>query len=85
LSIVKRGSGAILVTADPKSAALLASASLRAEFANSVPFFIRAWWLRDRTANNDLDYGEFNTGTSPLWSLHSDPICDAANMDFYEP
>ncbi len=55
--------------------------SRRLELADSVPFFLRAWWLRDYQENSDIVFGAFPTGTVPLWCLHSDPQCDAANID----
>jgi hypothetical protein len=53
----------------------------RAAVANTVPFFLRAWWLRDREQNAQLNFGQGTGFTLPLWSLHSDPTCDAANVD----
>lgn len=58
-----------------------ASAERRAELAGDVPFFLRAWWLRDRVEMDSINFGAFPTTTLPLWSLHSDPLCDAANLD----
>jgi hypothetical protein len=55
----------------------------RAKVAHTLPFILRAWWLRDRIGFEDLNFGEPVDATLPLWSLHSDPICDAANMDVY--
>lgn len=55
----------------------------RAELADLVPFFLRAWWLRDRAGFENLEFGLAGESTHPLWSLHSDPICDAANVDTF--
>jgi hypothetical protein len=55
----------------------------RAEVAHTVPFFLRAWWLRDRVGFEDIEFGLNGEATHPLWSLHSDPICDAANIDTF--
>ncbi len=55
----------------------------RAEFGRSVPFFLRNWWLRDRVGNEDIQFGAGGNATQPLFSLHSDPICDAANIDTF--
>ncbi len=57
------------------------SAKRRVEIADDVPFFLRAWWLRDRVENSLISFGAFPSTTLPLWSLHSDPMCDAANLD----
>jgi hypothetical protein len=53
----------------------------RVEGADALPFFLRAWWLRDRKHNDDLMYGAGNTATLPIWNAHSDPLCDSANVD----
>ncbi|MBS1955865.1 MAG: hypothetical protein JST89_16900 [Cyanobacteria bacterium SZAS-4] len=55
----------------------------RAEYGGTVPFFLRSWWLRDRVGFEDIEFGIGSTATHPLWSLHSDPICDAANIDTF--
>ncbi len=55
----------------------------RAEVAESLPFFLRNWWLRDRVGFEDVEFGSGGNATHPLWSLHSDPICDAANIDTF--
>ncbi len=55
----------------------------RAEYGRSVPFFLRSWWLRDRMGFEEIEFGEGSTATHPLWSLYSDPICDAANIDTF--
>lgn len=57
------------------------SSKRRLELADAVPFFLRAWWLRDRVENSSISFGAFPSASLPLWSLHSDPICDAANLD----
>ncbi len=53
----------------------------RAAVADQLPFFLRAWWLRDRMQNANVVFGEHNNATVPLWSLHSDPVCDSSNID----
>lgn len=55
----------------------------RAEYGRFVPFFLRNWWLRDRMGFEDIEFGAGSAGTHPLYSLHSDPICDAANVDTF--
>jgi hypothetical protein len=71
--------GGILASTHPRS-----SVRIRATVAGALPFFLRAWWLRDRLENASLVFGDDDGLTLPLWSLHSDPICDAANSDVYE-
>jgi hypothetical protein len=56
----------------------------RREIAGSLPFFMRAWWLRDRVENEDIVFGDGDGETMPLWSSHSDPMCDASNVDTME-
>ena len=53
----------------------------RAVLAGQVPFFLRVWLLRDRVENEHLVFGEHSLATLPLFSMHSDPLCDSANMD----
>jgi hypothetical protein len=62
----------------------LGSAIDREQLAAIVPFVLRAWVLRDREENSSLNFGDNSTQTLPLFSLYSDPLCDAANMDFYQ-
>jgi hypothetical protein len=54
---------------------------IRAEIADLLPFFLRAWWLRDRIENEDINFGQQSTSSLPLFALYSDPMCDAANVD----
>jgi len=61
----------------------LSSVRTRAQTASLVPFFLRAWWLRDRLSSSDLVFGDYSIATLPLFSMHSDPVCDVANMDVY--
>jgi hypothetical protein len=58
------------------------SAKDRELMARKLPFILRTWWLRDHSENSDYEYGEISGATSLLRSVHSDPICDSANMDF---
>jgi hypothetical protein len=53
----------------------------RGEVAHTLPFFLRAWWLRDRLGNEEMAFGGGNGSTLPLRSAHTDPICDVANAD----
>jgi|688.fasta_scaffold217877_2 hypothetical protein len=62
---------------------LRSDAVRRAEYANFVPFFLRNWWLRDRQGNENLQFGVSAESTQPLFALHSDPVCDAANIDVF--
>lgn len=49
--------------------------------AAAVPFLLRAWWLRDFEESSDIDWHESGYVTGPIWSLHSDPLCDASAID----
>lgn len=60
-----------------------ADCNRRAAHASGLPFFLRSWWLRDRVENSDIEFGGGSSATHPLWSLHSDPVCDAANIDTF--
>jgi hypothetical protein len=63
-----------------------ASALGRYEMAQALPFMLRAWWLRDMEEYADVTLdGEVPLTLTPLWSLHSDPICDAGNLDLSGP
>jgi len=55
----------------------------RANTANLLPFFLRAWWLRDRSDYASLNFGDCLLTTGPLWCIHSDPLCDAGNIDSF--
>lgn len=63
------------------SAGCTADAITRRDVAGHVPFFLRAWWLRDRKEYENIVFGSGATATMPLWCLHSDPLCDASNID----
>jgi hypothetical protein len=60
-----------------------ADLKIRNEVADLLPFFLRAWWLRDRVENQDINFGEHSNATLPLFALYSDPMCDASNIDNY--
>lgn len=49
------------------------------QLANLVPFFLRAWWLRQTSEYADIMWGEPDNICAPLWSKYSDPICDVAS------
>lgn len=52
------------------------------ELADRVPFILRAWWLKDYDREERHQFFEdASLLTLPLWSLHSDPKCDAASVD----
>jgi hypothetical protein len=53
----------------------------RAKSANLVPFFMRAWWLKDFVESEAISFGEHSTRTSLMFSTHTDPMCDASNTD----
>jgi len=53
----------------------------RQEEADELPFFLRAWWLRNFIENEGLVWTKESGVTSPLWSLHSDPLCDVGTVD----
>lgn len=55
----------------------------RSEVAHTLPFFLRAWWLRDRDINADVVIVYNNVSSLPLWSSHSDPFCDATTLDVF--
>jgi len=60
-----------------------ADVNSRAALANRLPFFLRAWWLRDREENADLYFAEGVFSTMPIWCVHTDPFCDAGNSDSF--
>jgi hypothetical protein len=60
---------------------MLSDLKVREKVADILPFFLRAWWLRDRSENDDINFGHSSSATLPLFALYSDPICDAANID----
>jgi len=53
----------------------------REAVAANLPFILRAWWMREFEEAADLSFGDHSFQTLPLHCLHSDPICDAGNMD----
>ncbi len=53
----------------------------REERADQLPFFLRAWWMRDYLESDGLQWTADSGVTSPLWSLHSDPLCDVGSVD----
>ncbi|HEY9732627.1 MAG TPA: hypothetical protein V6C89_11985 [Drouetiella sp.] len=53
----------------------------RQEQAAELPFFLRAWWLRNFLENEGLVWTKDSGVTSPVWSLHSDPMCDVGSVD----
>jgi len=54
----------------------------RKKTATQVPFFLRAWWLKDYELDSDISWHSPNWLTLPVFSLQSDPICDAGSVDF---
>ena len=62
-----------------------AKKSRREQTAELVPFFIRAWWLRDFEDSADIVWPSTAYVTGAIWSLHSDPLVDAAGLDYPEP
>jgi hypothetical protein len=50
--------------------------------ASSVPFVLRAWWLREFEEYKDFDWCGETQITGPLWSNFSDPLCDCGSLDF---
>lgn len=60
----------------------LARVSFRQSCADRLPFFLRAWWLREFEESCDLTWPEPGQVTGAVWSRHSDPLCDAAGVDF---
>lgn len=71
------------ITSSQSAGTPRSDAVLRAQVADDLPFFMRAWWLRDRICCQELVFGEQSSSTRPLWSAHSDPLCDTSNMDIY--
>lgn len=53
----------------------------RHEQADQLPFFLRAWWMRNFLESEGLVWPKESGVTSPLWSLHSDPMCDIGTVD----
>ena len=62
-------------TTDPK-------VSTRELIADEMPFILRAWWMRDFAETADLSFFPWSNHTRPLYCLHSDPLCDAGNIEF---
>lgn len=56
--------------------------SKREQAADRVPFFLRAWWLREFKQETNWKVSTHKFITGPLWSSHSDPLCDQGNLDF---
>lgn len=56
----------------------------KSQTAHLVPFFLRAWWLRNTSEYADLSFGEPDNISAPLWSKYSDPICDLASAVYDE-
>lgn len=54
---------------------------LRQRQADDLPFFLRAWWLRNFLEAEGLVWSQDLGITSPLWSLYSDPLCDVGSVD----
>ena len=54
----------------------------RLKTASVLPFFLRAWWLRDFALSADIDFHVDVTVTGPVWSLYSDPMSDTGSLDF---
>ncbi len=59
--------------------------SSRFETADQVPFFLRTWWLKDYIRADDVVWQNSNWLTLPLYSLQTDPYCDAGSIDFDIP
>lgn len=70
-----------MVKNDPDKEAKSKNAG-RLKSADRVPFLLRAWWLRDHREYQDVNWPAETGITSPLWSLHSDPLCDMGNLDY---
>jgi hypothetical protein len=58
---------------------------VRSLTADQVPFFLKAWWLKDQKSQADLVWPDQNWLTLPLFSLQTDPGCDAGGIDFDVP
>jgi hypothetical protein len=56
--------------------------SERARIAEQLPFFLRAWWMKEHQESADLDFQQDSIVTCPLSSLYSDPFCDAGCIDY---
>lgn len=52
--------------------------------ADSLPFLIRAWWLRDYEESRELQWGVDVQLKAPLWSKYSDPMCDLAGSEYFD-
>ncbi len=53
----------------------------RRDRADELPFIVRSSWLRDYVESEGLVWAADLGITSPLWSLHSDPLCDIGSTD----
>lgn len=53
----------------------------RLDNAHEVPFFLRAWWVKDYERPEEIRWQAPDWLTLPLFSLQSDPFCDAGNLD----
>lgn len=49
---------------------------------DSLPFVLRAWWLRDSAQYSDRNWVVDPSMTAPVWSTYSDPLCDAGGTDY---
>jgi hypothetical protein len=50
--------------------------------ADRLPFFLRAWWLRDFELDEELVWPESSHVTGAVWSTQSDPLSDVAGIDY---
>jgi hypothetical protein len=56
--------------------------SSRHQTADLVPFFLRSWWVKDYTPAPEIVWQNPEWLTLPLFSLQTDPFCDAGSIDF---
>jgi hypothetical protein len=53
----------------------------RRHLAQNAPFFLRAWLMTYHEDTSEL-FGQIpGAFTFPVWSSHTDPMCDAGNSD----
>jgi hypothetical protein len=55
----------------------------RKDIAYRVPFFLRAWFLKDFPEYKDFSWLKDDQPVA-LWSNYSDPICDLGDIDVFD-
>jgi hypothetical protein len=60
-----------------------APSSARKELAVRVPFFLRAWCLREYSRCNDFTFDGMPVLTCPVGPQYTDPFCDPGSADTF--